>query len=114
MLSYNEKSGVEVIAEFFDANGSYTLPMSVHYRVDCASTRKALLDWTQANAVTTVDLSGQPVYSATIEIPGYVNAIQSNRNRQEVKTVLIVANKDQDAEFSQEYQYTVKNLQGRS
>jgi hypothetical protein len=114
MLAHNEKSGIEVIADFSDATGTPTLPTTVHYRVDCETTKRPLLDWTPITVQSETTTAGEVRYFVEIDIPGSVNAIQSNRNRREVKTVLIVANKDLDSEYSQEYQYIVKNVQGRT
>ena len=114
MLAYNERSGVEINATFYDSVGTPTLPATVEYRVDCATTLKALLGWTTATVTAETNPAGEVVYSTVIEIPGSVNAIQTNRNRQEVKNVLIVADRDRTSEYSQEYSYVVRNVQGRS
>ena len=114
MLAHNEKSGVEITADFFDASGTPTLPTTAHYWVGCKTTNKQLLDFTSTTIQSETTPAGDTRYFSTVNIPGSLNAIQSNRNRQEVKTVLIVANKDLDGEYSQEYQYVVRNLQGRS
>lgn len=113
MISYNEKSGIELDAAFFDAFGVPTLPSTVEYRLDCDTTRKTLLDYTTIAVVSAVDSAGTTTYTSLIEIPGPLNAIQNNRNAQEVKKLLVVANRDQASEYSQEYTYAVRNLRGR-
>lgn len=114
MLVYNEKSGVEVVADFHDATGTPTLPVTVHYNLWCEATNTELLADTVATVVTDTDSAGVVTYTATIEIPSSLNAIQSTGNRQETKALLVIANKGLDSEYSKEYRYLVKNVLGRS
>lgn len=114
MLAYNEKSGVEFEASFFDADGNPTPPGAVMWRLDCETSQTVLRDFTSVDWVESVGPDGQPIYTALIEVPGSLNAIQKNGNAQELKKLLVVANKDQDDEYSEEYRYTVRNLRGRS
>lgn len=113
MLAYNENVGVECVAFFKDAYGNASLPTTVYYRLDCGATGNTLVDWTFINPTSVVNSSGATEVSAMIEIPGTANAIQNKRNSREVKKLLVVADKDLESEYSQEYQYLVRNIQGR-
>jgi hypothetical protein len=42
-----------------------------------------------------------------------LNAIHNNRNWRELRTLLVTANLGTDRQFTEEYQYYVKNLAGR-
>lgn len=114
MLQYNERSGIELDAEFFDANGAATPPNTVHWRLDCDTTRRVLQGDTAEDAVFSVNTDGVDSWTARIEIPGALNAIQSQRNATELKKLLVIANKDTATEYSQEFSYYVKNLRGRN
>ena len=110
---YPEKSGVKVTIAFEDDQSIGTLPLNAYWRLDCAATGKALQDWTVITPTLTNE-SGITEVLASIEIPGSLNAIQRNGNRQEQKTLLVTCNKDTPTEFSQEITYYVRNLQGRN
>ena len=114
MLVINEKSGREFTAAFFDAGYNASLPATVHYWLDCETTGTVLIDWTAITPEMGVDANGSDIATATIVIPGSASAIQKSTNRQELKTLLVVSDKDTDGEFSQTYQYYVRNLRGRS
>jgi hypothetical protein len=43
-----------------------------------------------------------------------LNAIQSNRNYREKKTLWVVAGKDTEREYSETYEYWVMNRRGRT
>ena len=116
MISYPEKAGVELEALFFDNQNNPAVPSTVHWRLDCATTKKELVDdWIQVPVVIDSDEAGNVLsVTATITIPGHLNSIQWDRNRRETKTLLVVSNKDLDSEYSQDYSYVVNNLQGRT
>jgi hypothetical protein len=105
---YNEHAGVEVTS-YFEGGGVPTNPTTVHWRLDCVTTDTALIDWTEQGVSVEVDESGTTRYYVVILIPGSANVIQKTANKQELKEVTIVADKDQDREFSETYQYYVKN-----
>lgn len=108
----NERSGVEFTAHFEDAAGNPTVPPSVHWRLDCESTGKVLQSDTAIDPVTVTDESGIVDCYVTVNIPGSLNTIQGGDWR-ELKTLLVIAAKDTDGEYSQEYQYYVRNIRGR-
>lgn len=109
----NERSGVEFTAHFADARDIPTVPVTVHWRLDCESTGTVLQPDTEVTPVTVTDESGIVDVYVTINVPGSLNTIQGNGNWRELKTLLVIAAKDTDGEYSQEYQYYVKNIRGR-
>ena len=111
---YNERNGVEFKAHFADAYDTPTIPSTVHWRLDCETTNTVLQGDTEIAAETLSDESGVVDVFASIEVPGALNAIQNNRNAKELKTLLVIADKGMSSEYSQTYQYYVKNLRGRS
>ena len=114
MRTYNERSGVEFRVHFTDSYDAPTIPETAHWRLDCEETGTVLQDWTVATVTTESDETGIVDVYATIEIPSSLNAIQRSNSTKELKTLLVVANKDQSSEFSETLQYYVKNLRGRS
>ena len=113
MIAYNENSGVEFLVSFKDTAGNASLPTTVHYRLDCRTTLATLIDWTSAVPDVAINSSGVSEVTASLAVPGIANAIQNDRNNREIKTLLVVADKDLPSEYSQEYSYVVRNIQGR-
>lgn len=111
---FNERNGVEIRFHFSDAADSPTIPATVHWRLDCETTGRVIQGDTEVTPVPVLDETGLIDCYVTVEVPGSLNAIQSNGNARELKTLLVIANKDQDGEYSQAYQYYIKNLRGRS
>jgi hypothetical protein len=60
-----------------------------------------------------VEESGIADCYAIIEVPGSLHAIQNPRNTRELKTLLIVADKDLSSEYSHAHQYYVRSRRGR-
>jgi hypothetical protein len=114
MISVNERNGREFRVEFYDQDHIPTLPESVHWRLDCATSKREVGGITSVTPVTEVSTDGTTVYYAVIDVPASYNVIQQGRNSREIKKLLVIADKDTDREFSQEYEYVVVNLQGRS
>jgi hypothetical protein len=110
----NEKSGIELDCSFLDSNRLGTVPATVHWNLQCETTGRELRGDTEAVFESSTDEEGNVTATAHIEVPGSLNTIQHNGNWRELKTLLVIANKDRDDEYSQEYQYYVKNLRGRS
>ena len=113
MHVYNERSGVEFTAHFADANGTPTIPPSIHWNLVCETTGKVLQPDTPADPIIVSDESGLVDCYVAVNIPAAMNAMQSWGWR-ELKTLLVIAAKDQDGEYSQEFQYYVRNVKGRS
>ena len=113
MLVYNEHSGVEVTAEFKSLAAPVN-PGTVHWRLNCETTKKLLQDWTEVIADVETSVGGVVTSStARIAVDGSLNVIQSDKNKMEKKVMLVVAAKDLPGEYSQTYEYYIRNLQGR-
>jgi hypothetical protein len=113
--TYNEKAGVELKARFYEQDQrTPAVPNSIHYRIDCETTNQTLLDWTELSPSTIADAVKLLEVYVEIDIPGSLNAIQKDRNSRELKKVLVVSNKDTASEYSEEYEYYVRNVRGRS
>jgi hypothetical protein len=114
MDALNERAGVELQTDFADSFNQPTVPVSVHWRLDCETTGNVLRDWTEITPTVETDESGLSKVYATIDIPGSLNAIQSNRNYREKKTLWVVAGKDTEREYSETYEYWIMNRRGRT
>jgi hypothetical protein len=112
----NEKNAKRIVAWLVDDDtGEPVYPATLEWRIDCATTGQTLQDFTATPVTTVTDEVGTVTkYQTTIVVPASLNAIQDRCNRQELKKVLIVANRDLDSEWSTEVEYYVKNKQGRS
>lgn len=100
-------------AVFKDEQESPLVPNTVHWRLDCASTRQTVRDWTVVGAQATYDDFGQLEEAyAVIEIPAGDNAIRSSCNTREVKRLLVATNRGTDYERKEQVTYEVVNLQG--
>lgn len=108
-----ERSGLEFRAEFHDAFNAPTVPVSVHWRLDCETTGNAIVDWTEVTPDITLTEQGITDVFVTINVPSLANAMQKSTNQRELKTLLVVAAKDTDRELPETYQYYVLNLRGR-
>lgn len=103
--TYNERSGVEFTAVFEDEQGTPALPASVHWRLTCETTGRVMQDWTEAAAV-----NGGTSVTADIELSGPVLTLCESQNQRELKSLLIVADKDGEREYSEEYQFYVRKV----
>ncbi len=81
------------------ATASADAPDTVHYRVDCLTTGREVVDWTVAAA-------GE---SASVLIASAYNLIQSRCNPYEKKQMTIRANKDATDQVSNRVIWSVRN-----
>lgn len=109
---FNERSGLEVTAHFANANGVPVIPTTVHWNLHCDTTEKVLQADTAIDPVLISDESGIVDCYVTINVPGSLNVMQGGGQR-ELKTLLVIADKDQSSEYSQEFTYYVRNIRGR-
>ena len=100
--TYKERSGVELTAELTDVNGAPALPNTVHWRFTCQTNDTTLQDWTAVTPTLGTSVT------ADIVVPGTLTGIQDRSNERELKSVLIVANKDADDEYSEEFEFYIK------
>lgn len=113
MLVVNEGDGQEFVSEFFDSGGNPTAPSSVEWSFRCLTTDTLLQDWTAIPLQTLVESSGRTVYYVAGTIPGPLNAIQNDRNSRELKQLQVVSNRGETGQFSDVFQYYVRNIKGR-
>lgn len=107
--TYNERSGAEFTAEFTDESGAPALPDTVHYRV-IGCNDAVLQDWTVTTASATSVNGSVTSVTASVELPGSAMTLCDRSNARELHTLLIVANKDDDREYSQEHEFYVKRI----
>jgi hypothetical protein len=112
---FNELSGVELEVRFTAADDGPSIPETVHWRLDCATTGQSLQEWTEETPVVVMDDLCTSVAKCyvEIEIAGSLNVIQNDRNSREDKVLMVVADKDGDREFSQTLVYSIKNTRQR-
>lgn len=114
MHTISENDGLEFRVRFFDASGARpAIPETVHWRLDCETTGRELQGWTALDPETVAGLSGVSEVYVDLDISGQLNRIQQNRNKTEVKTVQVVADKDGARQYSDDFQYAVRNMRGR-
>lgn len=75
----NERSRCWVKSKFYDKNQASQTPNAIRYRVDCQTSGKALIDWTNVAPANTVEILVDAAY----------NAIQNNGNPVERKCMTI-------------------------
>jgi hypothetical protein len=109
-----EGDGIELDAAFLDNRRNGSSPESVHWSLYCETTKQELQAPTAVAPEVTVNEDGSVTATARIDVPGGLNAIHNNRNWRELRTLLVTANLGTDRQFTEEYQYYVKNLAGRS
>jgi hypothetical protein len=77
-------------------------PTTIHYRLDCLTTRTQLADWTSVAAAS----------SFTIAVTGTHNAIQSDGNAYEVKQATVVVDQGLATQHVEAVTWRVENLYG--
>ncbi len=102
MLSINEGSRLPLTFRLFNSATTPLTPLTLRYRIDCESTGRELVAWTDVT----------PSSSISLVIPASVNAIQNRANTFELKTMTVEADADTENAFSEEYTWRVKNLTG--
>lgn len=104
MKAVNEGSRLPVTFKLFDGDSAARTPTTLRYRVDCESTGRELIGWT--------DLT--PASEVSLIVPATVNAIQNRSNSFELKTMTVEADTGTVNAFTEEYTWRVNNLQGVS
>jgi hypothetical protein len=99
----NEESAITVNVQRLDDNsGAVEAPTTLKYRVDCQTTRTALVPWTTvtADVVTVVPVSGA------------TNMIQDDRDAEEIKVMTVMTDEGLSTQLTSEYAWSVVNLYG--
>ncbi len=96
--------GDEIQATFYeiDADGEEVLvvPTSVHYRVDCMTNAQQIKGFTSLTPGSTV----------TITLEQADTQIIDDDNEEEMRQVMVVANKDTDQQKTQIFRFHVRNV----
>ena len=100
MITINEREYLNVAVTVLDENNVQAIPRVVRYRLDCDSTGRSIIGWTDVT----------PSATFTVTIPSSANAIQSGSNSVEVKTLTIDTNYDGDDRVPASYSWSVRNL----
>lgn len=77
-------------------------PTTIHYRIDCKTTKREIVDWTSVSAAS----------NFTIAVTGTHNAIQSNDNSYETKELTVMTDQDLSTQHRQSVRWRVENLYG--
>ncbi len=96
----NEGSAFTTVAKFYDdATEAWTAstPTSVRYRIDAGN--HVIRDWT----------SGTPATSLTINVTATDNAIVSDCNQVEPRTLTVQCDANLATQYSETFDWTVKN-----
>jgi hypothetical protein len=101
-FTVNEREYFKLRWTVLDENAVASTPRSMRYRIDCQTTGKVLVDWTNVSISSTV----------TLAVPSSVNAIQSSSNPRETKVITVDTNYDDDDRVPAEYAWDVRNLGG--
>lgn len=99
----NEDTATTIVVRKVGSDGSVVEPTTLKYKVDCRTTRTALVAWTD---VTT------PMAENRIDLAATVNAIQNDRNESEVKVLTAMADEGLATQSVEEYAWEVVNLYG--
>ena len=106
--TFPQKSGIEGRFAFESVTGEAALPASAHWRLTCETTGRVLQDWTAAALATQSTGGVLTRVSVTVEVPGSVNTLCDASNQRETKTLTVVADKDTDREYSEDFSYYLK------
>lgn len=101
-FTVNEREYFKLRWTVLDENAAQSVPRSMRYRIDCQSTGKNLVPWTDVALAATT----------TLAVPSAVNAIQSSGNSRETKVITVDTNYDDDDRVPAEYAWDVRNLGG--
>jgi hypothetical protein len=101
--SYNERATVIVTVTFTDDTGALVTPDSATYRIDDKASRTNILPATPISPLDdTVDLT----------ITSEQNAIIRPRKKEEIRTVTVEFDYDNDKHGTGQYEYKLVNLYG--
>lgn len=102
LFTVNEREYFKLRWTVLDENAAHSVPRSMRYRVDCQTTGRALIPWTDIPLLATTVLA----------IPSSVNAIQVGSNARETKVITVDTNYNDDDRVPAEYAWEVRNLGG--
>lgn len=101
-FTVNEREYFKLRWTVLDENSVASTPRSMRYRIDCQTTGRAIVPWTDLSLNSTT----------TLNVPSSVNAIISTGNSKETKVITVDTNYDDDDRVPAEYAWDVRNLGG--
>ena len=84
------------------STGAAATPTTIHYRLDCLTTGRAIADDTSVSAAS----------NFTVAVTGTHNAILNDCNIQETKQMTVICDKDLATQHREAVTWTVTNLYG--
>jgi hypothetical protein len=106
--TFPQKSGFEGNFAFESVTGEAAMPTTAHWRITCDHTGQTVQDWTAGTLTTETSGGAVTRVSVTVEVPGTVNVLCDTGNARESHTLTVVADKDTDREYSEDFGYYVK------
>lgn len=97
----NEGTGFPLTNRLLSASGSAVTPTSLKYRVDCETTGREIVGWTDVSPSSEVSMDIDPSWSAILR----------STNVTETKTMTWKANDGLSNQVTGTFQWRVKNLQ---
>ena len=99
----NEDSAHKVIASFKNEDGQLYVPGTIHYLIDCETTKRSVLSRTEYSPVGS---------SVTISVPASLNEIFKDTNKKEQRAMKVIADFETDDQQTQVIRWYVINLSG--
>ena len=99
---YNEGQSFTANFKFFDEDWVPSSPLTARYRIDCLTTGKVVVDWTDITATQSVDIAVSPDD----------NDILNTANPRERKQMVVESNYSTSTQSVQTSEWDVRNLQG--
>jgi len=100
VVTINEASSGTLTIEFLDEAGLPAVPSSISYRIDCVTTSTAIRADTAVAPASSIDLALTPDDTRIV----------TQSNRVERRRVTLVATFGPGDQLTQDYEYSVRNL----
>ena len=114
-MAINELTADTADFNLLEADGTAAVASTVHWRVKCLETDRALTEWAEVTVTYTTGEDESVVEAgATFAIPATVHAMQTAGLAVERKALIIVADKGLATEWNTEMVYEVERLNARS
>lgn len=104
MKPVNERSRLQITMQFQDAAWALQVPTNIRYRIDDLTNCQVIQDW--------IDVT--PASSVTVIVTPTQNAIIASCNRTERKELTVEANYGLDTQFTDTFDWQVRNIKGIS
>lgn len=104
MKTINERSRLPIKVSFADALWAVQTPTNIRYRIDDLTGKQCIVGWTDVS----------PAPSVQIIVTPDQNAIIDCSNRLERKELTVEANYGLDTQYTDTYDWQVRNIRGIS